>query len=268
MLSMVRRRLQLEQDLKSYLNKKQIAEIREKFSAIDGMTDQLVLRYVAHPFKNEQAREYARHGFARRLGTLRRCIQNVFRIVPPGTTRVPVKTKLNDAQINLQAFVANVYGSIDNLAWVWVHERGLTDQISRGRVGFRPHHTEVRSALSQEFQSYLHGLDGWLAYIIEYRDSLGHRIPLYIPPGGVRPKDIGQYNELMDAITGALNRLDPREYDRLSAEQNKLLIFQPLMTHSVNEATAHFAFHVQMIADFLTVEELGRKMLLELSRIT
>jgi hypothetical protein len=158
-----------------------------------------------------------------------------------------------------------VYGSIDNLAWVWVHERGLTDQISRGRVGFRPHHTEVRSALSQEFQSYLQGLDGWLAYIIEYRDSLGHRIPLYIPPGGVRPKDIGQYNELMDAITGALNRLNPREYDRLSAEQNKLRIFQPLMTHSINEATANFAFHVQMIADFLTVEELGRKMLLELA---
>jgi hypothetical protein len=37
------------------------------------------------------------------------------------------------------------------------------------------------------------------------------------------------------------------------------------MTHSVSEATAHVAFHVQMIADFLTVEELGRKMLLELA---
>lgn len=179
--------------MKSYLNRKQVAEIREKFSTIDGMTDRLVLRYVAYPFKNEQAREYARHGFARRLSTLRRCTQNVFRIVPPGTTKVPVKTKLNDARINLQAFVANVYGSIDNLAWVWVHERGLTDRISRGRVGFRTHHTEVRSSLSQEFQSYLQGLDGWLAYIIEYRDSLGHRIPLYIPPGGVRPNDIGQY---------------------------------------------------------------------------
>jgi hypothetical protein len=251
--------------LKRYLNKKQITEIREKFSAIDGMTDRLVLRYVAYPFKNEQAREYARHGFARRLGTLRRCIQNVFRVVPPGTVKVPVKTRLNDAQISLQAFVANVYGSIDNLAWVWVHERGLNDQISRGRVGFRTHHTEVRSSLSPEFQSYLQGMDVWLAYIIEYRDSLAHRIPLYIPPGGVRPKDIGQYNELMDAINGALNRLDPKEYERLSAEQSKLLVFQPLITHSVNETTAHFAFQVQMIADFLTVEELGRKMLLELA---
>jgi hypothetical protein len=35
---------------------------------------------------------------------------------------------------------------------------------------------------------------------------------------------------------------------------------------SIKETTAHFAFHVQMLADFLTVEELGHKMLLELSR--
>jgi hypothetical protein len=54
--------------LKSYLNKKQIAEVREKFSAIDGITDRLVLRYTACPFKNEQAREYARHEFAQRSG--------------------------------------------------------------------------------------------------------------------------------------------------------------------------------------------------------
>jgi hypothetical protein len=252
--------------LKSYLNKKQIAEIREKFSSIDGMADQLVLRYVSYPFKTPQAREYAQHGFARRVGTLRRCIKNVFKIVPPGAVKVPVKTKLNDAQINLQAFIANAYGSIDNLAWVWVHERGLTDQISRARIGFRTHHIEVRSSLSPEFQSYLQGLDAWLAYIIEYRDSLAHRIPLYIPPGGVRPKDIREYNNLMDAINGALNRLDPTEYDRLSTEQSKLLVFQPLMTHSINETTAHHVFHAQMIADFMTVEELGQKMLIELSR--
>jgi hypothetical protein len=230
------------------------------------MTDRLTIRYTAYPFKNQHAREYARHGFARRLGTLRRCVQNVFKSVPPSAVKVPMRTKLIDAQISLQAFIANLYGCIDNLAWVWVHERGLVDQLSRGRVGFRAHHTEVRSSLSQEFQTYLYGLDAWLTYIIEYRDALAHRIPLYIPPGGVRTKDVDQYNELMVAMNDALNRLDPREYDRLSEERSKLLVFQPLMTHSITETTAHFAFHVQMLADFLTVEELGRKMLLELTR--
>jgi hypothetical protein len=252
--------------VKSYLDKKTIADLREKISEIDGTTDRLTLRYTAFPFKNELAREYARHGFARRLGTLQRCIQNVFRTVPPNAVKVPTRIKLHDVQINLQAFIANVYGCIDNLAWVWVHERGLAIQISRGRVGFRKHHTEVRSSLSQEFQIHLQGLDTWLNYVIEYRDALAHRVPLYIPPGRVRPKDVHQYNELMTAMNDALNRLDPTEYERLAVEQSKLLVFQPLMTHSITEATAHFAYHVQMIADFRTVDELGRKMLLELTR--
>src|SRR5258705_3509371 len=30
-------------------------------------------------------------------------------------------------------------------------------------------------------------LDTWFEYLVEYRDALAHRIPLYIPPGGVRP---------------------------------------------------------------------------------
>ncbi len=55
-------------------------------------------------------------------------------------------------------------------------------------------------------------------------------------------------------------------YENLAAEQNELLVFQPLITHSVTKTTAHFAFHVQMIADFLTVEEVGEKMLAELAR--
>ncbi len=55
-------------------------------------------------------------------------------------------------------------------------------------------------------------------------------------------------------------------YENLAAQQNELLVFQPLITHSVTKTTAHFAFHVQMIADFLTVEEVGEKMLAELAR--
>jgi hypothetical protein len=67
-------------------------------------------------------------------------------------------------------------------------------------------------------------------------------------------------------MTDALNRLEPEEYFRLLEHQQKLLVFQPLITHSISETTAHFAFHAQMIADFLTVEELGEKMLIELSK--
>jgi hypothetical protein len=64
----------------------------------------------------------------------------------------------------------------------------------------------------------------------------------------------------------SLNILNPYEYKTLSTEQSELLVFQPLITHSIRETKAHYPFHVQMIADFLTIEELGQKMLVELRR--
>jgi hypothetical protein len=133
-------------------------------------------------------------------------------------------------------------------------------------VGFRAHHTEVRSTLSTEFQEYLQALEPWLDYVIEYRDALAHRIPLYVPPGGVPKEHVSTYNELSRQMTDALYaREDGYEYERLAIQQEQLLVFQPLITHSVRETTAHFRFHVQMLTDFLTIEEIGRKLLDELN---
>ena len=56
----------------------------------------------------------------------------------------------------------------------------------------------------------------------------------------------------------------PSEWERLSAEQGKLLTFHSVISHSKRETTALFPFHAQMIADFLTVEEFGYKILDEL----
>jgi endonuclease YncB( thermonuclease family) len=137
---------------------------------------------------------------------------------------------LYDAQINVQAFFANVYGSVDNLAWVWVHERGLKT-IPRNRVGLRVQNTEVRATLSTAFQDYLKSRDEWFEHVIEYRDALAHRILLYIPPGGVPTRNVEAYNSLTRAMNDALYVLgDPYEYERLSAEQDQLLIFQPMIT--------------------------------------
>jgi hypothetical protein len=249
----------------SYLKPEQIAKIEETLDEIEPRYNRLLLTFNHRRFNSEQAAEYAQHGYMRRLGTLRRCIENVFTLIPPETNEIPDRNVLHDAQINIQAFCANVYGGIDNLAWVWVYERGLDGKIHRNRVGLRAKHTEVRATLSASFQAYVRKLDPWLEYIIEYRDALAHRIPLYIPPGGVQPKNVDAYNDLSRRITEALYvKNDGFEYERLSAEQEKLLVFQALITHSVKETTAHFVFHVQMLADFLTVEEIGYKMLAEL----
>ncbi|MGA9010245.1 MAG: hypothetical protein WB495_26010 [Xanthobacteraceae bacterium] len=247
-----------------YLSEQLISEIRAKFATIESRVNQIMLSVHRHRFKNERAREYYQHGFLRRVGTLQRCIQNIFELIPPETTEVPPRTTLYDGQIQAQSFIANVFGSVDNLAWVFVYEHGLDAVMPRKHVGLRKDNADVRSHLSADSQERLREMDGWFDYITEYRDALAHRIPLYIPPGSVRPHDVENYNDLMTRMTDALNGLQPYEYERLAEEQRRLLVFQPMITHSIKETTGHFVFHVQMLADLLTVEELGQLILNEL----
>jgi hypothetical protein len=58
------------------------------------------------------------------LKTMARCIQNVFALIQPERQELPTVDELSDATINIQSFVFNSYGAIDNLAWIWVSEKG------------------------------------------------------------------------------------------------------------------------------------------------
>jgi hypothetical protein len=164
-----------------------IAEMNAKVRSIESRKSRLRLRYVEHNFSDPKAREYAHHGFARRIQTLARCVENIFRILPPDTVEVPPGETLHDAQINIQAAIGNAYGCADNLAWVWVHERGIA--VERRDVGMRERHRKVRDTLSQEFRTYLTSLGGWFGHLVEFRDAFAHRIPPYVPPGGALKKD-------------------------------------------------------------------------------
>lgn len=124
--------------------------------------DDLLLAFSHRRYVAEAAAEYARHRFLRRLGTLVRCINNVFDLVPRDCEEVPDRNTLHDAQINLQAFYSNTYECLDNLAWVWVHEKGLAGKIHRNRVGLRAQNRELRATLSDKLQACLQSLDPWL----------------------------------------------------------------------------------------------------------
>ena len=89
---------------------------------------------------------------------------------------------------------------------------------------------------------------------------------LYIPPFIVTPDVVDEYNRLERASGDAMRGGAFEEYDRLQAEQKKLGRFRPWMTHSRTENAHPIAFHPQLLADFNTVDEFGRKMLEELGR--
>jgi hypothetical protein len=228
---------------KRYFTRKQLNDIRLKYAMIEKKTDDLLLKFVYFPFESEQARHYAQQGFSRRIQVLRRCIDNVFRIIPPGTVKVPSRARLYDAQINIQAFLANVYGCLDNLAWIWVYERKLSERIPRRHVGLGKDNTAVRRSLSVELQNYLDTMAGWFEYLADFRHALAHRIPIYIPPGMVLQRNVDAYDAITMQMSDALNQFKPAEYARLLEEQSKLLIFQPLIAHSTVETKAPYVFH-------------------------
>ena len=169
----------------------------------------------AHP----ASREFTFHGFIRRLGILERCIQNVYSLYPPTHLDIPSRETCVDLAINLQSFVFNVFGCLDNLAWVWVIERHLSNKNDRPlrdtQVGFRK--DIIKCSFSDDFQTYLGGLEQWFTNLENFRHALAHRIPLYVAPFVVAPDNAASFGALESQKTEAMRRRDFIKYDKLAS---------------------------------------------------
>ena len=147
----------------------QLAQLREGCQAVAQGYERMLGEYLTVSLSNEAAREYARHGFVRRLGTLKRCIENVYSIYPPERFDKPSRNECLDLAINLQSFMFNVFGCIDNLAWVWVKDREIQDKQGRPlraqQVGLRSGCVDVYQTFSPDFQKYLVSREKWFGYL-------------------------------------------------------------------------------------------------------
>lgn len=252
----------------SYYPPELVEELRQKCSTILGRYQRLMASFLSVNYGNTKAREYATHGFVRRLGTLARCIEKVFEILPPECTGLPSRSQLLDAAIYVQAFIFNVFGSFDNLAWIWVYETNVTkydgSPLPISWVGLGNNNDCVRASLSAESRAYLESLHDWFDYLEDFRHALAHRIPLYIPPYIVSPTNLAAFQELGERMSTAIVRGDYTEYDRLSEEQDALGLFRPWIRHSFTEDTKPVVLHAQILADFETVEAIAERILAEL----
>jgi hypothetical protein len=249
-----------------FFSQQAIEEMSGGFRSMDERSDALVLAYASFAFRNDRAREFATHGFSRRMRTMTHCIENVFDRLPPDENAIPTTEACIDAAAYVQAFLFNVFGALDNLAWTWVEERGIRNrdggQIKETRVGLGKKYKEIRRTFSPQFRGYLDAHQDWFKHLVDFRHALAHRIPLYIPRYAIVNQE--KYAELQaqkDAVVG-----DPREFDRLTEEQMRHVQFQPVMVHSLSEKSPRVVFHPQLLADFAMVEEIARRMLAELAR--
>jgi hypothetical protein len=195
-----------------YYSDDALKDMKTEYQAVDGKLKHLVERYCLLTLKSSRAKEFATHGHVRRLKIMVRCIDNVFRMIPPDREELPSRDELSDATINVQSFVFNVFGGIDNLAWIWVFEKGQTradgTPIPNTHIGLGPKNASVRATLPKDFQNYLTGLDKWFEHLEDLRHALAHRIPLYIPPYVIQAADETAYKDFEAKMFEAIKSHD------------------------------------------------------------
>ncbi len=243
--------------------------LAKELEAIQANSNRIMSSYVLRDFKNPRAREFATHGFPRRIKLLAHCIELIFEDLPPGTDKPPNSDEILDVTIYLQAFVFNVFGCTDNLAHIWAREQDLKKEdgklLENMEIGFfGPRCGLVLDSLPGDFSDYLKGLEPWFEYLGNFRHALAHRIPPYIPPFYVPKDKLQEYEEIGNRIGAAIQQENYDEVVRLENEQTGMVLFSPIVTHSFGENAKKVFFHSQMLSDFNTVVEIAQKLLKEL----
>ena len=93
----------------------------------------------------------------------------------------------------------------------------------------------------------------WFSYLIEYRDTLAHRIPLYIPPYLVPKSDVTRFMELRQRLDELQGDDDSPEILRIERQLMDIGNFVPVISHDVKETRFNVYFHVQLISDLRTI---------------
>ncbi len=223
--------------------------------------ERLIIAMTQCTLSNKFAAEVIAQGFGRRVRLLIRCIENIFEYIPPERLDDPTEEERQDCVINLQAFVWNVFGCLDNLALAWVHEKQIKDgaeELKPVEIGLRKKNKAVWKSLPQKVRQYLDTKESreWFTSLDNYRHALAHRVPLYVPPAVVMPSNTVAL-ELNRKWQEARDRFDPDEMERLDDELRKLRLFRPWMKHSYEEKSEEIEFHVRTLFDLKKVEDIG-----------
>ena len=220
-----------------------------------------LLAKVSSVLTVDRSREYLAQGVCRRLNTIGRCIENIFSIFPMEREQLLGINELNDLNINLHAFVLNVDGLQDNLAWVYVFEKGLEKKIRRGRRDVSLFNASTSAFFPEDVRTFLgiQSIRNWHErYAKNYRDALSHRIPLYVSPMHLTSRDAEKFNDLERQIWEQFKADNiPRSYE-LRKEQTALGKICAAFAHSHldSDRSGPVVIHPQVISDTITVVQI------------
>jgi hypothetical protein len=236
------------------LFEKTLAEAGEVFTGVVMLGQQL---------KSPRAREYLHNGVGRRVGLVQRCVERIFQIFPPDRSVHFEREELEDLNINLHAFLLNIYGILDDLAWVVVLEATQQEVKDRRKVSL--YGTEVQAHLPKETVDFLATMKNWHDnYIKNFRDSLAHRIPAYVPPKQLVGDEAKRSEELETEIFETIKKHEFERVEALKEEERNLGSLMPVYTHSFGDPDRSplVYLHNQILVDLRTAAAIIRNVLL------
>ena len=247
----------------SFLKQDDVDKIKSELALINSRYSNLTIKLwkLYYRLKTEKAKEYLSHGVMRRLGTMMRSVKNVFTIFPIERIKLLSMNELSDVNINLHAFLVNIFGLLDNLAWVLIHEKQLAAKVDKMKVGL--YQKKTQEHLTKEFRRYLNsdGMKKWYAeYLKNYRDALSHRIPLYVPPKTLTSEQKSQVEQIENKIVDCYKScdLDMDMIEKLRKEQDSIGDICFLVSQAFSESKS-IILHAQLVADFNTIEEIVKE---------
>ena len=237
------------------------AKLLREHDTVQTELQQLLLSTIraGQSLTDDRAKDYMLHGAGRRLSILRRCLENVFRLFPPSRTTPLDSEDLYEVQISLHAFVMNLYGAFENLAWCFVLRHGLEEEIGdRRRIGMFSKSTQ--QYLPVPLRAYLTSetMQKWQTeYLKNYRDALAHRIPLYIPPATYTPEQSERYKALDQDEWESIQLQQWDRLEKIRTEKATLGSACPMFIHSYSDEGGGrpLYLHPQMVCDIKTVLE-------------
>jgi hypothetical protein len=228
----------------------------------------ILLGELAQRLTNPRARTFALQGIGRRLPMIARGARNIFKLYPPDTAELLSLETCDEVAIQFQAFAINMYGLMDNIAWVCVLESGGALNPLKINLFKR----EVLPYLPDELKDYVGeptSLKWFNEYGKAYRDSTAHRIPPYLPSRAYTNEEGQIYQDLDRRASVALIEAGRahtdiaramslvEQYEDLVQEKESLGSNSLLVALSLNgeDAAAPVYLHPQVLSDWgLAVE--------------
>lgn len=203
----------------------------------DALRDiQLTAATIAPTLSNQEAKFFMLYGPGRRLGMIWVSYRDILANIATDRTEPLPQDEVATVSRDLNVIYINIPGVLDNYALCLLHQVATekTKKLPAVKVGLfssefmdDPNLDSLRPLLD-EFSK-------WHKELKTRRNPAVHRIPLYVPPAVLNPKEEGQYRELEDQIADAFNNQNFEQVDELTAQQSRIGTFMSCFIHHPGE---------------------------------